>query len=149
MGEKWPVRLVWFWLHVNHRVFLHAANLWLGTYGFTYSPKEGMLWIFFARMIRQLWLGSNPWSWVPEASMLTTRPPKPLGIHGQQCVNLKPYTEFLCFRTRWNRSAGFQKEPAMCKYGPINKTGQEHRFFTWFAWQGLLLHEPVLLKYES
>ena len=38
-----------------------------------FPPKEGMLWIFFARKIR-----SNPRSWVPEASMLTTRPPKPL-----------------------------------------------------------------------
>ena len=36
-----------------------------------------MLWIFFARKIRRLWPGSNPRSWVPEASMLTTRPPKP------------------------------------------------------------------------
>jgi hypothetical protein len=36
------------------------------------SPKEGMLWIFSLRP------DSNPRSWVPEASMLTTRPPKPL-----------------------------------------------------------------------
>ena len=43
-----------------------------------FPPKEGMLWIFFARKIRRLWPGSNPRSWVPEASMLTTRPPKPL-----------------------------------------------------------------------
>ena len=33
---------------------------------------------FFARRFRQ---GSNPRSWVPEASMLTTRPPKPLHIY--------------------------------------------------------------------
>jgi hypothetical protein len=32
-----------------------------------------MLWIFLP--------DSNPWSWVPEASMLTTRPPKPLRLH--------------------------------------------------------------------
>ena len=37
-----------------------------------------MLWIFFARKIRRLRPRSNPRSWVPEASMLTTRPPKPL-----------------------------------------------------------------------
>ena len=42
-----------------------------------FPPKEGMLWIFFARKIRRLRPGSNPRSWVPEASMLTTRPPKP------------------------------------------------------------------------
>jgi hypothetical protein len=33
---------------------------------------------FFARKIRRLQPGSNPRSWVPEASMLTTRPPQPL-----------------------------------------------------------------------
>jgi hypothetical protein len=33
---------------------------------------------FFARKIRQLRPGLNPQSWVPEASMLTTRPPNPL-----------------------------------------------------------------------
>src|SRR5215469_12570056 len=33
---------------------------------------------FFARKIRRLRPGLNPRTWVPEASMLTTRPPKPL-----------------------------------------------------------------------
>src|SRR5215475_7397504 len=65
--------------HVNRRVVLHATNLRHGTDGFTSPPKEGMLWIFspeksdgFGR-VRTRDLG------VPEASMLTTRPPKPLG----------------------------------------------------------------------
>jgi hypothetical protein len=40
-------------------------------------PKAGMLWIFPAGKIRRLRSGANPRSWVPEASMLTTRPPKP------------------------------------------------------------------------
>jgi hypothetical protein len=31
---------------------------------------------FFAQKIRRLQPGLNPWTWVPEASMLTTRPPK-------------------------------------------------------------------------
>jgi hypothetical protein len=35
-------------------------------------------WGFFARKIRRLQLGANQRSWVPGASMLTTRPPKPL-----------------------------------------------------------------------
>jgi hypothetical protein len=35
-----------------------------------------MLWIFPARKIRRLRSGANPRSWVPEASMLTPRPPK-------------------------------------------------------------------------
>jgi hypothetical protein len=45
---------------------------------FTSPPKEGMRWIFPAGKIRRLRSGANPRSWVPEASMLTTRPPKPL-----------------------------------------------------------------------
>jgi hypothetical protein len=69
--------------HVNHRVLLHAANLRYGTDGFTFPPKEGMLWIFFARKIRWLQPDSNPWSWVPETSMVTTRPPKRLCVIGE------------------------------------------------------------------
>jgi hypothetical protein len=76
MDEKWPVNLACDSdTHVNYSVLLHAAKLQHGTDGFTSPPKEGMLWTF-----------SNPRSWVPEASMLTTRPPKPLalGYTGQQ-----------------------------------------------------------------
>jgi hypothetical protein len=47
LGEKWPVNLAFDYdFHVNHRVLLHAANLRYETHGFTYPPKEGMLWIF-------------------------------------------------------------------------------------------------------
>jgi hypothetical protein len=49
-----------------------------GTDYFTSPPKEGMLWIFPAGKIRRIRSGANPRSWVPEASMLITRPPKPL-----------------------------------------------------------------------
>jgi hypothetical protein len=46
-GEKLPVNLGCDSdFHVNHRVLLHAANLRHGTDGFTFPPKEGMLWIF-------------------------------------------------------------------------------------------------------
>jgi hypothetical protein len=46
-GERWPVHLACgFDFHVNHRDFLHAANLQHGTDGFTSPLKEGMLWIF-------------------------------------------------------------------------------------------------------
>jgi hypothetical protein len=75
MGEKWPVN---FACGSDFHVFLHAANLRHGTDGFTSPPKEGMLWTFspeksdgFGR-VRTRYLG------VTEASMLTTRPPKPL-----------------------------------------------------------------------
>jgi hypothetical protein len=44
-----------------------------------YFPSEERHAVdFFARKIRRLRPGSNPRSWIPEASMLTTRPPKPL-----------------------------------------------------------------------
>jgi hypothetical protein len=67
MGEKWPVNLACDSdSHVNHRVLLHAANLRHGTDGFTSTAKEDLLWIR---------PGSNPRTWVPEVSMLTTRPP--------------------------------------------------------------------------
>jgi hypothetical protein len=40
-------------------------------------------WGFFRpKKFRQLWPGANLRSWVPEASMLTTRPPKPLSMTG-------------------------------------------------------------------
>jgi hypothetical protein len=45
--EKWPFNLACDPdFHVNRWVLLHAANLRHGTDGFTFPPKEGMLWIF-------------------------------------------------------------------------------------------------------
>ena len=61
----------------HFRVLLHAVNLH-GTNGFTSPPKEGVLRIFFARKIRRLRPGLNPRTGVPEASTLTSRPPKGL-----------------------------------------------------------------------
>jgi hypothetical protein len=63
--------------HIKWRDLLHAANLRHGTDGFTSPPKEGMLWNFLPWKFRRLRPGSKPRTWVPEASMLTTRPPKP------------------------------------------------------------------------
>ena len=48
-----------------------------GTDSFTSPPEEGMLRIFTPVKFQRLRPGLNPRSWVPEASMLTTRPPKP------------------------------------------------------------------------
>jgi hypothetical protein len=55
--------------HGNCKDFLHAAKLRHGTEGFTSPPKEGGLRNFSPRL--------NTRTWVPEASALTTRPPKP------------------------------------------------------------------------
>jgi hypothetical protein len=63
---------------VHYRVLWHAANLRHGANGFTFLQKEGVLRIFLPKKILWLWPGTNLQSWVPEASMLTTRPPKPL-----------------------------------------------------------------------
>jgi hypothetical protein len=65
---------------VSYRVLWHATNLWHGANGFTSLLKEGMLRIFSPEKIQQLWLGANPRSWVPEASMLTIRLPKLLQL---------------------------------------------------------------------
>jgi hypothetical protein len=61
-------------------VLFHAPKLGHGTDYFTSLPKEGMLSIFPIGKIRRLRSGVNLRSWVPEASMLTTRPPKPLVV---------------------------------------------------------------------
>jgi hypothetical protein len=71
MGNKWAIEFCDS--HGNCKYFLHAAKLRLGPDGFTYTPHE-----FFARKIRRLRPGLNSRTWVPEASALTTRPPKPL-----------------------------------------------------------------------
>jgi hypothetical protein len=64
------------------RDLLHAANLRHGTHGFISLPKEGVLRIFPPLKIRRLQPGLNPRTWVPEASALTPRPPRPLSFNG-------------------------------------------------------------------
>jgi hypothetical protein len=56
--------------HVAFRDLLHAVNLRHGTDGFTFPPKEGVLWIFSPWKIRRLRPGLNPRTWVPKASTL-------------------------------------------------------------------------------
>jgi hypothetical protein len=75
------------WRFTRHFcVLLHAVNLRHGADGFTSPPKEDALRIVFAGKIRRLRLGLNPRTWVPEASTLTSRPPKPL--HGLLVINI-------------------------------------------------------------
>jgi hypothetical protein len=56
--------------HVTFRDLLHAVQLRHGTDGFTSTPKEGVLRIFFAPKIRRLRSGVNPRTLVPQASTL-------------------------------------------------------------------------------
>jgi hypothetical protein len=61
-------------------VYLFVSCIFVVPVLFWYWTKDGMPWIFPAGKIRRLRSGANPRSWVPEASMQTPRPPKPLGI---------------------------------------------------------------------
>ena len=77
-GDKWPVNFACdFDFHVNPGFFdmPRKSATWETA---LLPPKGGHAVDFFARKIRRLRPGSNQRSWVPEASMLTTRPPKPL-----------------------------------------------------------------------
>jgi len=72
-------RQIWLRIRLppNSRDLLHAANLRHGTDGFTSPPKEGVLRIVSPLKIRWLRPGLNPQTYVPKASTLTPRPPKP------------------------------------------------------------------------
>jgi hypothetical protein len=96
--------------HYKLQGFVHAANLRHGTDGITSPPKEGMLRIFSSKKFRRLRPGSDPRTWVPEASMLTTRPPKPLSLGmWSKCINTDG--DF-CFVINF--------KVKICKYGKLH-----------------------------
>jgi len=81
MGEKWPIQFC-----LQHA----TSTVSVGTFYMPqiYDMGQAALLpfrrnaeVFFARKIRRLQPGLNPRTWVPEASMLTTRPLKPLRTH--------------------------------------------------------------------
>ena len=77
-------------------VLLHAAKLGHGTDSFTSPPED-----FYARKIQRLRLGLNPQTWVPEASMLTTRPPKPSSTLPRKWLNVFFFFYyFVCLRRK-------------------------------------------------
>ena len=65
---------LWFRLPRKPRVLWHAAHICDMGDGFTSPPRKACCGFF--RPKNPTASGSNPRSWVPEASMLTTRPPK-------------------------------------------------------------------------
>jgi len=77
MGEKLPRILPKVATSASLLGSFTCRKLRHGTEGFTSSPKEGALRIFFARKIRRLRPGLNPRTWVLKASTLNSRPPKP------------------------------------------------------------------------
>jgi hypothetical protein len=54
---------------------------------FPHYMKTIIFFIFIQNFTTHL--GTNPWSLIPEASMLTTRPPKPLAAHRTYCTKYK------------------------------------------------------------
>ena len=54
-----------------------------------------MLRIFTPVKIQRLRPGLNPQTWVPEARMLTTRPPKPLDMNVNLNLSLSVVTDYL------------------------------------------------------
>jgi hypothetical protein len=85
MGEKGLVNFACGSdFHVNRRGLFtcHKSATWDRR---LYFPSEGRHAVdFFTWIIQRLRPDSNPRSWVPEASMLTTRPPKPLCLGTQR-----------------------------------------------------------------
>ena len=62
-----------------------------------------MLRIFTPVKIQRLRQGLNTQNWVPEASMLTTRPPKPSTLYG---IFHKQYTKQILFNAVYLPSTG-------------------------------------------
>jgi hypothetical protein len=81
-SERWNCGREWSGDFAEMTVFTPFTCRKSATWGkLIYFPFEGRhAEDFFARKILRLKQGANPRSWVPEASMLTTRPPKPLRI---------------------------------------------------------------------
>jgi hypothetical protein len=78
MSEKWPTK---FSLTNTTSTYLYGSLTCRKSTTWDrrlYFSSEGRhVEDFFARKIRRFRPGLNPWYWVPEAGMLTTRPPKP------------------------------------------------------------------------
>jgi hypothetical protein len=70
MGEKWPRILPKVTTSTSLLGSFTCPKARYGTGGFTSTPKEGVLRIFFALKIRRLRPGLNPLTWVPKASTL-------------------------------------------------------------------------------
>jgi hypothetical protein len=83
MGKKWPTNFTWkprLPRDFQGSLTCRKSATWDRR---LYFPSKGRrAEDFFARKIWRLRPGLNPWTWVPEASTLTTRPPMPLATLG-------------------------------------------------------------------
>ena len=85
--------------HIAFRKFLYAVNLRHGTDGFTSSPKEGVLRIFFALKNPTALAGFEPANLGTKGQHATSRPPKPLMCQLRmskfQCLRENQNTHFI------------------------------------------------------
>jgi len=87
-------------------VLLHATTLRHGTDGFTSPPKEGVLRIFSPEKIRRFRPGLNPRTLIPEASTLTSRPPKPCRILTKHDFSQDIFEKYLSKKFHENLTSG-------------------------------------------
>jgi hypothetical protein len=86
--------------------------------GRLYIPSEGRHAVdFFALFIRRLRPGSNPLSWIPDASTLTTRLPKPLTCAADwyTCVTFRQSKDCAWLSTAtWKHMVEYRRTSTQC-----------------------------------
>jgi hypothetical protein len=101
MGQKWPVNFACGSdLHVNRRGLFTCRKSSTCVRRLSFPSEGRNAMDFFSRKIRRLLPGSNPRSWVSEASTLTTRPLtyliyRPTHHYVPGCSNYRPRIENL------------------------------------------------------
>ena len=90
--------------HVTFRDLLHAVKLRHGTDGFTSTPKEGVLRIFFCPKNPTASAGYEPANLGTKGQHATSRPPKPLNL----ILTTKPITsKYVIHSDKYRQSFGF------------------------------------------
>jgi hypothetical protein len=106
-----------------------------------YFPSEGRRAVNFSN--RRLRSGANPRSWVPEASMLTTRPPKPLCNHIKRTTLLSSSGHFRKQTREAIPLGSYGLRPTSC--GPNSKWAF---FELWhFSYRGVWYNVSLKCKY--
>jgi len=93
----------------------HVVNYDMGPTALLPLRRKERWGFFFARKIRRLRPGLNPRTWVPKASTLTFRQPKPLSD----------------FNYTWIFSTDFQKSPQLSNFIKKNHPSSGSRIVPW------------------